>query len=65
MPKLKSGGLLERIIKNQDKPGICESCENLVKVDGTPFGCAVHDKLVIPDYLPYHSNNKCPEWVKR
>ena len=62
--ELKKGGLLERAMNHKTAEGICETCYNLVKVSETALGCAAHDKLIIPDYIPYHGNAKCPDWKK-
>ena len=54
-------GFLDDVRRN----GVCESCEHLVAVSNTAIGCEAHDKLILPDYPPYHGNCKCPDWEKR
>lgn len=51
----------------RDYAGVCESCDHLVGVTDTAIGCEAHDKLILPEYPPYHmpNNTKCPDWVKR
>lgn len=61
----KKGGLLERAMQASAKDGICESCENLIKISETALGCTAHDKFIIPGYLPHHGNCKCKDWIKR
>lgn len=58
--------LLDRVRQLADRSGICESCGNLVFITERLVGCEARDKLIIPEYPPYHNtNNKCPEWSKR
>jgi hypothetical protein len=46
--------------------GVCESCEHLVQVTDTAIGCEAHDKLILPEYPPYHGRNmSCTDWEKR
>lgn len=59
---MKKDGLLNRIINKPE--GICETCGNLIQVSETALGCKVHDKLILPQYLPYKINNKCHDWQK-
>lgn len=63
--RVKPGGLIEKILlqKTQEKR-ICAMCNNLIKVSDTAFGCIAHDKLIVPEYLPYHGNyDKCKDWI--
>lgn len=45
--------------------GICQTCGNLVQPAGGLIGCQAHDKLILPEYPPYHGNAKCPDWKPR
>ncbi|MNC04939.1 hypothetical protein BSK59_02045 [Paenibacillus odorifer] len=60
---IKPGGLLDRVAKSHEC-GVCKNCGNLLKVSETTLGCAAHDKLILPDYPPYHGNAKCKDWLK-
>lgn len=64
--ELKKGGLLERItLSKAPSEGICETCGNLIKASDTALGCVAHDKLIMPEYPPYHGNcNDCKDWKK-
>ena len=59
------GGLIERIIKERDKKGVCKTCGALIKLSENALACAVCDKLIIPQFPPYHGNCKCEDWRKR
>ena len=56
-------GLIDRLLKG----GKCESCGHLVQISDTALGCQAHDKLVMPQHMPYSSTNhaSCRDWVKR
>lgn len=54
-------GMLQRIMKSKES-GICRNCGNLLQVSETALGCAAHDKLIMPDYPPYHGASKCKDW---
>jgi len=64
---LKRGGLLERLIKPLSTEGVCTSCDNLIKLSDTALGCIAHDKLIMPEYMPYHGEYglKCQDWRAR
>jgi hypothetical protein len=63
MPKLKKGGFLERITTTRD--GICETCAHLIVISDTALRCVAHDKLILPEYPPYHGQGiKCGDWRK-
>lgn len=58
-------GLLDQVMKNTpSKDGICETCKNLIQVSDNALGCTAHDKLIMPDFPPYHGRKKCADWVK-
>jgi len=59
---LKKFGLLERVKTNSEN-NTCATCGGLVKLSETALGCAPHDKLILPDYSPYHGTRICPDWV--
>lgn len=59
---LKPGGFLDSIMGNPDAR-ICQSCANLVKVSEDALGCTAHDKLILPNYPPYHGNKNCADWA--
>lgn len=44
------------------KKGICETCGNLEHIGDKLIGCIAHDKLILPEYPPYHGNRKCKDW---
>lgn len=44
---------------------ICRTCGNLTRVGENLIGCAAHDKLIMPEYPPYHGNARCPDWETR
>lgn len=56
------GGLIERLIKERDKKGVCATCGNLIKLSENALACAVCDKLILPQFPPYHGNCKCEDW---
>lgn len=66
-PKLKPGGILEQASKQAigPLPRICATCGNLVAIGKSSLGCAPHDKLIIPDYPPYHGNGNCADWIEK
>jgi len=45
--------------------GICQTCGNLVQPAAGLIGCQAHDKLILPEYPPYHGNMKCRDWKPR
>lgn len=51
--------------KSAGANGTCETCGNLVQPAPGLIGCEAHDKLIIPEYPPYHGNAKCPDWKPR
>ena len=57
--------LLERIKEQQTREGTCETCGNLVQVTNNLIGCGVHDKLILPEYPPYHGRIKCSDYSIR
>lgn len=62
---VKVGGLLAKAMNIADATAsakICKTCANLVKVSETSLGCASHDKLILPDFPPYHTYMKCEDW---
>ncbi len=62
---MRDRGFLESVRRKQtDRLKVCETCGNLVRLGGTLIGCEAHDKLILPDYLPYHGNMTCPDWKK-
>lgn len=65
----KPGGLLDRATKQTTTSGICPTCANLMRVSDTALGCVAHDKLIMPDYLPYHGTHElrqqCPDWAEK
>lgn len=65
---VKPGGLLDSVIKITEAAAsarTCETCGNLVQLSETALGCAAHDKLIIPEYPPYHGYMKCPDWAEK
>lgn len=56
--------LLERIKEQQTRERICETCGNLVQVTNNLIGCGVHDKLILPEYPPYHGRMKCSDYSR-
>lgn len=62
---MRDRGFLESVRRKQtDRPKVCETCGNLVRLGRTLIGCEAHDKLILPDYPPYHGNMTCPDWKK-
>lgn len=61
---IKTGGLLEKSLKIKESK-VCRNCENLIQVSNTALGCVAHDKLIMPDYLPYNIGNECNEWREK
>ncbi|MDY0256236.1 hypothetical protein [Gudongella oleilytica] len=45
--------------------GTCQTCGNLEQIKTGLIGCIAHDKLILPEYPPYHGNSKCPDWKQR
>lgn len=58
---VKPGGLLEKALKLSGGR-ICQNCANIVKVSDKALGCTAHDKLIMPNYPPYHGNANCKDW---
>lgn len=50
--------------KVSEERKVCETCGNLVRLGGTLIGCEACDKLILPEYPPYHGNMECPDWEK-
>lgn len=53
-------GFLDKI--RADIGGVCKTCGHLVSVKENLIGCEANDKLILPEYPPYHGNTKCPKW---
>lgn len=63
--EVKPGGLLDRLTERAAKvreAKICANCSNLLQVSATALGCAAHDKLILPDFPPYHGHMQCKDW---
>lgn len=58
---IKPGGLLEKAMKKFNGR-ICQNCGNLIQVSDMSLGCVARDKLILPDYPPYHGNANCEDW---
>lgn len=58
---IKPGGLLQKAMQRHEG-GTCRDCGNLLQVSKTALGCSAHDKLILPDYPPYHGNARCGDW---
>lgn len=54
-------GILSEIL-NRKTGHICENCKNLIRISDTALGCVAHDKLIMPDYLPYTANAVCKDF---
>lgn len=61
---IKPGGLLERAMQKQSRTGECRSCSGFIKISETAYGCTIHDKLIMPQYIPYYNGDisKCEDW---
>ena len=61
------GALLDSIRASEhDSDGLCRTCANLVQVTKKLIGCEAHDRLVMPEFLPYDTPGfRCPEWKER
>ena len=55
-------GFLERIRSRINGDGTCETCGNLTRIGDSLIACEAHDKLIMPEYLPYHGKMKCPDF---
>ena len=63
---LKPNGLLESVVKKQGGTGLCETCGEFVVISETAYGCAVKDKLIMPQYIPHDNTKfKCNLWKAR
>lgn len=63
---VKAVSLLEEIGRRAENLcGICQTCGNLVQPAAGLIGCQAHDKLILPEYPPYHGNMKCRDWKPR
>lgn len=57
-------GLIENLLKRNDATGKCEGCRHFVKISETSLGCLKHDKLIMPNHIPYSYTNGgiCKDW---
>ncbi len=62
MVELKKGGLLEHVMKQANKCGICATCSNLIRVSDTALACIERDKFIMPNFPPYGGGCKCRDW---
>lgn len=51
--------------RKREQEGICETCGNLEFITESLIGCIAHDKLILPEYPPYHGNVKCLDWKRK
>ena len=58
-------GFLDSIRSRTDGDGTCETCGNLTRIGNSLIGCEAHDKLIMPEYPPYHGKSKCPDFSVR
>ncbi len=65
LEQIKNKSLLEQIKSKANREGICETCGHLEQITENAIGCIVLDKLILPEYPPYHGNCKCDSWKKR
>ena len=68
MMGMKPGGLLESVIKTAaavSAARTCETCGHLIQISENSLGCTAHDKLIMPEFPPYHGNMRCPDWTER
>ena len=59
-------GLIDDLLKAQSNPK-CENCENMVIIHSECWGCRYTDKMIIPEYPPYHGggNNSCDGYKRK
>ena len=62
---LKQGGLLYKIVTQKSAEGMCSTCGNLIKVSDSALGCTAHDKLIMPEFIPYSGKDICKDWEVR